>query len=595
MCSLGTSRFQSSCRSTSRAKMDQARAAISNLFRGEALSYTRFSMARQTDRDNSQVEMKLSAEEEEGGENSVPENMQTPVAKPRRTYNSWYCIAMMVVVLFLSGKTEGKEGGGEVSQSGPGLWPVSSRPCASPSDAHLSRDWLACSDLSAHSWIVNRISPQVARAERVNAAGVLIFPGYLNEGSMQDLGLFGHAHLGTGDPYTPGFPSFNHTQWMIPIALVVPGPRTRLLFLLFAGGYKPRRSIVFASWSAGDFGAVGATEWLEGYSSILHAKAFTYINLDAAVLGNGPGFWFFVHKRLQRRVQSVKTTLTCRALPEVFATEELLSVFLQVYKNNPEKEYRNLEQRELSSSLARVQALQERRADVSYRNSNSSGRSAGRTHVNPPCCTEYPASVLQKEQGYPFMGTSRDTFESLRGAVPNLNVLMRQAAELAGQIAVRLTYEHELLLDFGRYKQELQTFLNKIVDYSKDVRRMGLTLQWMFSARGAFERAVDALKRDLRNSDLRNKLLCRASNDRIMKVSDPQPFISPRDKPLRHIFFGSGPYTLQALLDHLSLLKTNKSAFDLDLFRNQLAMATWTIKEAGNALSGDVWDTDNEL
>uniref|UniRef100_A0A7M4FZ50 Uncharacterized protein n=1 Tax=Crocodylus porosus TaxID=8502 RepID=A0A7M4FZ50_CROPO len=103
MCSLGTSRFQSSCRSTSRAKMDQARAAISNLFRGEALSYTRFSMARQTDRDNSQVEMKLSAEEEEGGENSVPENMQTPVAKPRRTYNSWYCIAMMVVVLFLSG------------------------------------------------------------------------------------------------------------------------------------------------------------------------------------------------------------------------------------------------------------------------------------------------------------------------------------------------------------------------------------------------------------------------------------------------------------------------------------------------------------
>lgn len=32
---------------------------------------------------------------------------------------------------------------------------------------------------------------------------------------------------------------------------------------LFADGYKPRRSIIFASWSAGDFGAVGATEWLE--------------------------------------------------------------------------------------------------------------------------------------------------------------------------------------------------------------------------------------------------------------------------------------------------------------------------------------------
>lgn len=51
---------------------------------------------------------------------------------------------------------------------------------------------------------------------------------------------------------------------------------------------------------------------------------------------------------------------------------------------------------------------------------------------------------------------------------------------------------------------------------------MGLTLQWVFSARGDFERAVDSLKRDLRNSDLSNKLICRASNDRIMKVSVPR-------------------------------------------------------------------------
>lgn len=68
------------------------------------------------------------------------------------------------------------------------------------------------------------------------------------------------------------------------------------------------------------------------------------------------------------------------------------------------------------------------------------------------------------------MGTKQDVFGNLRSAVPNLNVLMRQAAELAGQIVVRLTHEHELLLDYGRYKQELQMFQNKIVDYNKDIR-----------------------------------------------------------------------------------------------------------------------------
>ncbi|XP_022624713.1 transferrin receptor protein 1-like, partial [Seriola dumerili] len=50
-------------------------------------------------------------------------------------------------------------------------------------------------------------------------------------------------------------------------------------------GFKPRRTIVFASWTAGEYGSVGATEWLEGYLSSLNMKAFSYINLDGVVTG----------------------------------------------------------------------------------------------------------------------------------------------------------------------------------------------------------------------------------------------------------------------------------------------------------------------
>lgn len=73
------------------------------------------------------------------------------------------------------------------------------------------------------------------------------------------------------------------------------------------------------------------------------------------------------------------------------------------------------------------------------------------------------------------------------------------------------------------------------------------------------------------------------------------PYVSPKDTPLRHIFFGSGSHTLSALLDHLSLRRTNPSAFNEDLFKNQLALATWTIQGAANAISGDIWDIDNEF
>uniref|UniRef100_A0A8D0H768 Uncharacterized protein n=1 Tax=Sphenodon punctatus TaxID=8508 RepID=A0A8D0H768_SPHPU len=51
--------------------MDHARSAISNLFSGVPLSYTRFSLARHMDGENSHVEMKLAAEDEEGGENGM--------------------------------------------------------------------------------------------------------------------------------------------------------------------------------------------------------------------------------------------------------------------------------------------------------------------------------------------------------------------------------------------------------------------------------------------------------------------------------------------------------------------------------------------
>lgn len=41
----------------------------------------------------------------------------------------------------------------------------------------------------------------------------------------------------------------------------------------FSDGFKPRRSIIFASWSAGEYGSVGATEWLEVRFAFLLVEA----------------------------------------------------------------------------------------------------------------------------------------------------------------------------------------------------------------------------------------------------------------------------------------------------------------------------------
>ncbi|XP_058411994.1 transferrin receptor protein 1 isoform X2 [Diceros bicornis minor] len=467
-----------------------------------------------------------------------------------------------------------------------------------------------------------------------------------------ELPLFGHAHLGTGDPYTPGFPSFNHTQFppsqssglpKIPVQTISragaeklfenmegecpsswktdsscrlvssgngnvklmvnnvlkeirifnvfgvlkgfedpdryvvigaqrdawgPGAAkssvgTALLLelarifsdMVLKGGFKPSRSIVFASWSAGDFGAIGATEWLEGYLSSLHLKAFTYINLDKAVLGTenfkvsaSP----LLYSLIEKTMQEVKHPITGLSL------------------------YRD------SNWINKVEKLSFDNAAFPFL------AYSGIPAVSFCFC---------EDKDYPYLGTTMDTYEVLNQHVPQLSKMARAAAEVAGQLIIKLTYDVELNLNYEMYNDKILSFVKDVNQFRADIKELGLNLQWLYSARGDFFRATSRLTTDYKNAERANRFVMREINDRIMKVEYHflSPYVSPRESPFRHIFWGSGSHTLSALLEHLKLRQKNSGAFNETLLRNQLALATWTIQGAANALSGDIWDIDNEF
>lgn len=73
------------------------------------------------------------------------------------------------------------------------------------------------------------------------------------------------------------------------------------------------------------------------------------------------------------------------------------------------------------------------------------------------------------------------------------------------------------------------------------------------------------------------------------------PYVSPRDRPFRHVLLGSGPHTLKALSSHLHAFRTDKPEADSDLFRNQFALATWTLQGCAYSLAGDIWSVHNEI
>jgi N-acetylated-alpha-linked acidic dipeptidase len=62
----------------------------------------------------------------------------------------------------------------------------------------------------------------------------------------------------------------------------------RVVGAAVSAGWRPRRTLVFATWDAEEWGLVGSTEWVEQHARLLRERAVAYVNLD--VVASGPDF-----------------------------------------------------------------------------------------------------------------------------------------------------------------------------------------------------------------------------------------------------------------------------------------------------------------
>ncbi|KAG7319951.1 hypothetical protein KOW79_017094 [Hemibagrus wyckioides] len=467
---------------------------------------------------------------------------------------------------------------------------------------------------------------KVANAASVNASAVLIYPDPADYLFDEETNLFGHVHLGSGDPFTPGFPSLNRTQFppskssglpsipaqtirastaaaimrklgghdpppewaggglrdvayklggdddvvsvevdnaltvtkilsvfgvikgfIDPDRYVVIGAQrdawgpgfakstvgTSLLLelarvitsMIHEDGFKPRRSMVFASWSAGEYGAVGATEWLESYLSSLNMKAFSYISLDGVVTGS-----FFKASASPLMYDLIASTLKEVSSP----SDPSKSLYSQVAGNNWE------------ASVMKPMRMD----DPAYPFQAFSG---------------IPSVSFQFEtenKPYPYFGTMLDTRKNLEAETsPEILVVAKVAGEIAGVMALRLVHDHLLRLNVEKYKKVLYIHVNKI---NREVRRLQKTsklteyvqTKWLMSALGSYSRASNRLISSMENSDLDDLEQCRIINDQIIGIERNllSPYVSPRDVPFRHVLLGSGSHTLGSVFTSLALI-----------------------------------------
>ncbi|XP_067851257.1 transferrin receptor protein 1-like [Heptranchias perlo] len=502
---------------------------------------------------------------------------------------------------------------------------------------------------------------KVFNAEQMKAGGVLIYPDHRDYALQLDVAMFGHVHMGLGDPRTPGFPSFNHTQfpptkssglpgilahsisanvashllgmmggvdapigWKDKESKLGPGfangdgqvmmevnnveevtamhnvfgvikgneepdhyvvigaqrdsygpgaaesgvgtalllELARVFSKMVEKGFRPRRSIIFASWSGGDFGAIGATEWLEGYMSVLHLKVSAYFSLDKAVLGRSD-FKMFGSSMLHSLIQD-----TIKMVMSPMSPTETISQ--RAKASNEDWQEAILMPTPVDTSVYAFLAI-----------------------------GGIPAVGLRftKNDIYPY-NTEEDTLEKLTQFTDgNLEAVGRAMAEVIGIAVIKLIQNHQLPLDYHKYADDLSVYINQIAGYGSELQVRGLTTQWLFSARGDFYRAANDLRSQILSSDMDNVLLCRTYNNRIMRVEYHflSPYVSVNGCPYRHLLYGRGNHTLPGIVEQLKHLRMNPDLVDFNMIRNDLAFATWTIQGAANALSGEVWTISNEF
>uniref|UniRef100_A0A3Q4GLI8 Transferrin receptor 2 n=1 Tax=Neolamprologus brichardi TaxID=32507 RepID=A0A3Q4GLI8_NEOBR len=462
--------------------------------------------------------------------------------------------------------------------------------------------WLKREDVSvAGCVVVMRVGGGVSFAEKVwlaeknGASGALIYPDPADvPQDPRRLGLNTHTvHLGSGDPFTPGFPSFNHTQFPpiqssgLPLIPALVTHSAVLCLSQLTGPSCPRpwqgrlpyvRCVVGPQFSNGRRVQMSVQNVMKPillnniFSSLEgRVEPDQYIILGAQRDSLGPGavksgvgtaillelartFSAMVKKGFSPRRSLLFVSWDAGDFGNVGATEWL-------------EGYLSMLHLKAVAYFSLDQAVMGNRVLSAY---------------TSPLLVDLLDAAIRQERAYPFINTPLDSVSRLQEVLGGrLGVTGRSLGELVGEMVLRLAHDHILPLPhlFECFYSCLNLSLS--CDLCVCVQSRGLSPQWVFSARGDYSRAAETLTACL--------LMC------ILQVEYYflSQYVSAVETPFRHVIHGRGNHTLSALTEHLGLLTSDPGRFDESSFRRQLALFTWTLQGAANALNGDVWSIHN--
>ncbi|XP_039704277.1 N-acetylated-alpha-linked acidic dipeptidase 2 isoform X2 [Pteropus medius] len=288
---------------------------------------------------------------------------------------------------------------------------------------------------------------------------------------------------------------------------------------MMSRGWRPRRTIIFASWDAEEFGLLGSTEWAEENAKTLQERSIAYINSDSSIEGNytlrvdcTPLLYQLVYK-LTKEISSPDDGFKGRSLYESWLEKD------------PSSENKNFPRINKLGSGSDFEAYFQRL-----------GIASGRARYTKNRKTD-------KYSSYPVYHTIYETFELVENFYDPTFKIQLSVAQLRGALVYELADSPIIPFNIQDYAKALKNYATSIYNLSKkhdqQLRDHGVSFDSLFSAVKNFSEAALDFHRRLTEVDLNNPIAIRIMNDQLMLLE--RAFIDPLGLPgrqfYRHIIF----------------------------------------------------------
>uniref|UniRef100_A0AAX7SSI0 Aminopeptidase NAALADL1 n=1 Tax=Astatotilapia calliptera TaxID=8154 RepID=A0AAX7SSI0_ASTCA len=321
------------------------------------------------------------------------------------------------------------------------------------------------------------------------------------------------------------------------------------------GTWRPRRSIIFGSWGAEEFGLIGSAEYTEQYFAALSERSVAYINVDIAVFGKklhtapvkAPGHEKSVYDNWLQYTN--KTSPTHGLIPRMG------------YLTGAGSDYAPF------SHYLGITSM-----DMSY--------TYDKTKTN--------ARI------YPAYHTAYDTFDYASKYIDPGFVGHQAVARTAGNVLIRLADSLILPLNCADYAESLEEYLSTALNLYEiqsslgDSNHLYLVSEPLKHAVTSFRAAVSNLEKVIQSPDL-----VRWINDQLMLLDraflDPLAF--PDKYGFRHVIWASssaGKQTFPGLADAYANAESSGQASDWDKVHYHLSVLSQAILGAASTLTDDM-------